>query len=85
MEHQYDLWHVSKGAVTKKVNEAAKKKASNDLGEWTQSLSNHFWWSSATCDGDSKVFKLVYYFNQIYNKVETFQGVLFTFCPMVHL
>ena len=49
--HQFDVWHVSKN-IKKKLLAASKKKSCEDLHTWIKSISNHFWWSCATCNGD---------------------------------
>ena len=54
--HQYDVWHLSK-SVTKKLIKKAKKKCNEELLPWIQSVSNHLWWSVATCDGNTSVMK----------------------------
>lgn len=54
MTHQYDLWHLSK-RVVKKLTKKSKKKECQDLTAWIQSVSSHFWWSVATCDGKYEV------------------------------
>ena len=54
--HQYDVWHLSK-SVTKKLTKKAKKKCNEELLSWIQSVSNHLWWSVATCDGNTSVMK----------------------------
>ena len=54
--HQYDVWHLSK-SVTKKLTKKAKKKCNEELLPWIQSVSNHLWWSVATCDGNTSVMK----------------------------
>ena len=46
--HQYDVWHLSKW-LTKKLSKKAKKKSFEDLKPWIQAISNHLWWSAATC------------------------------------
>ena len=49
--HQYDVWHLSK-SILKKLRKKAKLKKNQDLNHWLQSISNHLWWSAATCNGD---------------------------------
>ena len=49
--HQYDVWHLSKWVV-KKLSKKSKKKECQGLTDWIQSVSAHFWWSVATCDGN---------------------------------
>ena len=52
--HQYDVWHLSKWVV-KKLTKKSKKKEYQDLSAWIQSVSSHFWWSVATCEGSYDV------------------------------
>ena len=54
IKHQYDVWHISKW-VTKKLTKKAKKKACKELMPWIQSVSNHLWWSAATCDENADI------------------------------
>jgi len=56
IKHQYDVWHVSK-SVVKKLNKKAKLKSCQDLSRWIQSVSNHLWWSAATCNGYVKLLR----------------------------
>ena len=51
IQHQFDLWHVSK-SVIKKLSQKANGKKCEDLRVWIRSVSNHLWWCSATCNGD---------------------------------
>ena len=52
--HQYDVWHLSKWVV-KKLAKKSKKKEFQDLTAWIRSVSSHFWWSVATCNGNYDV------------------------------
>ena len=54
--HQYDVWHVSK-SVVKKLTKKAKMKSNEELTPWIKSVSNHLWWSVATCNGDRDLLK----------------------------
>ena len=49
IDHQYDVWHLSK-SVTKKLTKKAKLKGNDDLTHWIKSISNHLWWCSASCN-----------------------------------
>lgn len=49
--HQYDVWHLSK-SIVKKLHKKAQLKKNEDLNNFIQSISNHLWWSAATCNGD---------------------------------
>ena len=52
IKHKYDVWHLSKW-VTKK----AKKKSCEELMPWIQSISNHLWWSAATCGENADILR----------------------------
>ena len=56
INHQYDVWHLSKWVV-KKLTNKAKQKGCEDLAPWIQSISNHLWWSAATCDGNVQILR----------------------------
>ena len=51
INHQYDVWHLSKWVV-KKLTSKAQQKGCEELMPWIQSISNHLWWCAATCDGN---------------------------------
>ena len=53
IKHQYDIWHLSKWVVKKLAKKS--KKESQDLTAWIWSVSSHFWWSVATCNGNYDV------------------------------
>lgn len=55
-KHHIDPWHACKN-VTKKLRAVSKKKGSEKLGEWIPSITNHFWWSIETCNGDADTLK----------------------------
>jgi ribonuclease HI len=54
--HQYDVWHISKW-VTKKLSKKAKMKDYQELLPWIQSVSNHLWWCSATCEQNAEILR----------------------------
>ena len=56
INHQYDVWHLSKW-VTKKLTKKAKKKDCEELTAWIQCISNHLWWCAATCNGLADVLR----------------------------
>ena len=56
IDHQYDVWHLSKWII-KKLSKKAKVKGCEDLLPWIRSVSNHMWWCFATCDGNAEVLK----------------------------
>ena len=51
IEHQFDVWHLSK-SITKKKSNKSKQKDCHALGPWIRSISNHIWWSCQNCGGD---------------------------------
>ncbi|KAK3731342.1 hypothetical protein QZH41_004098 [Actinostola sp. cb2023] len=51
IQHQQDVWHISK-RINKKLTEKAKKKDCNDLFPWIKSVSNHLWWCADSCEGN---------------------------------
>ena len=55
-KHQYDIWHVSKWVV-KQLTKKAKLKGNEDFFPWIQSISNHLWWSAASCNGDVELLR----------------------------
>ena len=50
------MWHLAKN-VSKKLREKAKTKKCSVLIPWLKSISNHLWWSAATCNGDPDILK----------------------------
>ena len=56
ISHEFDVWHFCKN-IWKKLLAAAKKKSCTDLNKWIKSICNHFWWSSATWEGDAQLLK----------------------------
>ena len=56
IEHQFDVWHLSK-SITKKLTEKAKKKDCSELSPWIKSISNHLWWCAETCEGDKELLR----------------------------
>ena len=51
INHQFDVWHLSK-SVRKKLVKAGSKRGHDTLLLWIQSISNHLWWSAKTCNSD---------------------------------
>ena len=45
IDHQYDVWHLSKWVIKK-----AKVKGCEDLLPWIRSLSNHMWWECSSAE-----------------------------------
>ena len=56
VEHQVDVWHLTKNIKSKLVTKA-KKKECRDLSPWIKSVTNHMWWSAMTCDGNPQLLK----------------------------
>ena len=56
INHQYDVWHLLKWVV-KKLSQKAKQKGCEELSPWIQSISNHLWWSAATCNGSVQLLR----------------------------
>ena len=56
IDHQFDIWHFSKG-ITKQLTKKANMKNNADLAPWIQSIANHLWWCAATCKGSSQLLK----------------------------
>ena len=55
IDHQFDVWHVSKSIKTKLLN-TSKKKTCGELKPWIKSICNHFW-ACATCENDEALLK----------------------------
>ena len=53
IEHQYDMWHLTKG-VTKQLTKHGKAKHCEKLLPWIHSISNHFWWCAQTFNSVSQ-------------------------------
>ncbi|KAL2079298.1 hypothetical protein ACEWY4_025042 [Coilia grayii] len=51
--HQFDPSYVTKG-IKKKMVVAANRSTCKDLAPWIRSVTNHLWWSSSSCKGDTK-------------------------------
>lgn len=56
VDHQYDVWHLSK-SITKKLTEKSKKKECGELAPWIKSISNHLWWCAETCEGNKELLR----------------------------
>ena len=53
IDHQFDVWHISK-SITKKLTAKAKRKGCEDLGPWIRAVTNHLWWAAANCQQDEE-------------------------------
>ena len=54
INHQYDVWHMTKGIV-KQLTQKGKLKHCERLLPWIQSISNHLWWAAQTCNRDAQL------------------------------
>ena len=57
INHQYDVWHLSKWVTKKSFSKKAKKKGCEELTAWIQCISNHLWCCAATCNGQVEVLR----------------------------
>ena len=48
LTHQFDVWHFVYN-IKKRLHKVGENKSC------TKSISNHFWWASATCKGDEEL------------------------------
>ena len=53
IDDQYDVWHMAKSVI--KINKKAKTKHCGQLYPWIQSVSNHLWWATQTCNSDAQL------------------------------
>ena len=51
MDHQFDVWHLSK-SIVKRLTTKAKAKDCQDLAPWIKAVSNHIWWAAQNCKED---------------------------------
>ena len=81
IKHQYDVWHFAK-SIVKKLHNTSRHKKYKGIRPWIQSISNHLWWSAATCNGDPNLLteKWVSLCNHITNKHSWQTGVVFHEC-----
>lgn len=56
IQHQYDVWHVAKN-IAKKLAKKAASKSCSSLVRWIPSVTNHLWWSAATCNHDASLLQ----------------------------
>ncbi|XP_060567748.1 uncharacterized protein LOC132726451 [Ruditapes philippinarum] len=55
--HSFDVWHIAKG-VKKKLLSLAKEKDCQDVSRWIKSITNHLYWTAASCNkGDSDLME----------------------------
>jgi hypothetical protein len=86
IDHQFDIWHFSK-SILKKITAKSKLKGCEILGNWTQSIANHFWWCAASCNGDAQLLKEMWIslLNHITNTHEWGGNVTFHKCDHLQL
>jgi len=56
INHQFDVWHVSK-SIRKKLHQKALKKGATDLMPWVRCITNHLYWSADTCAGSKQLLR----------------------------
>lgn len=80
IQHQYDVWHMSKW-LSKKLSAAGKKAQCQSVAKWSKSICNHLWWSAANCDGNPDILKesFVSIIHHVCN-VHVFPGNYITSC-----
>jgi hypothetical protein len=54
-EHQFDVWHLTKGIT--KIVQKAKTKGCEHLSLWIKAVCNHLWWCASNCNGDKEFLK----------------------------
>lgn len=86
INHQYDLWHISK-SVTKRLHNASKVKGNEILDLWLRGIVNHLWWSSATCDGNDDLLceKWISILNHVTDNHSWSSGINFHACEHTEL
>ena len=56
INHQFDVWHISK-SIKKKLLKRAQKKSQTELMPWIPCIGNHLWYSASTCGGNSQLLR----------------------------
>ena len=86
INHQYDVWHLSKWVV-KKLTSKAQQKGCEELSPWIQSISNHLWWCTATCGGNVQLLREKWksVLNHIVNKHKWSGNTHFHKCDHSHI
>lgn len=81
VDHEFDVWHLSKNLI-KKLTKLSKKKGHEGLVPWIRHVSNHLWWCSATCDGDANILKekWISLLNHVINKHSFKENVYYKKC-----
>jgi hypothetical protein len=81
IDHQFDIWHFSKGII-KKLTAKANLKGNADLAPWIQSIANHLCWYAATCNRSAQLLKekWISVLNHVSNNHRWTGNVLFHRC-----
>lgn len=71
IKHSYDMWHGAKN-LGKKLMSVACSKGNEDLKPWLSDITNHFFYSADTCNGDVEIMQVKWasVLNHIVNKHE---------------
>ena len=56
-DHQFDVWHLAKKVLRKKLTEKANNKDCSELSPWIKSISNHLWWCADTSEGNKELLQ----------------------------
>lgn len=72
IKHSYDMWLGAKNLGKKKLMSVSCSKGNEDLKPWLSDITNHFFHSADTCNGDVEVMqgKWASVLNHIVNKHE---------------
>ncbi|XP_053388891.1 uncharacterized protein LOC123544069 [Mercenaria mercenaria] len=57
IRHSWDMWHGAKN-LGKKLHAVALEKGNSQLKPWVQDITNHFFYSAETCNGDRDVLQM---------------------------
>ncbi|CAI6365786.1 unnamed protein product [Macrosiphum euphorbiae] len=68
INHEFDIWHLSK-SLMKKMKTLEKKYP--DVYLWKSSINNHLWWSAQTCEENAdlledKIISILYHIANIH-------------------
>jgi len=80
IEHQFDIWHLSKN-VTKKLHKKALSKHATGLMPWIRCINNHLYYCCESCCGDAQLLKekWISCIHHVVNR-HTFNGERMTQC-----
>ena len=76
------MFGISPNGWSKKLTNKAKQKGCEEMVPWIQSISNHLWWCSATCDGNVQLLREKWksVLDQVVNKDKWSGNTLFHQC-----